>query len=279
MIKRTLEELNLLDDFLFNKMIESKAVGEQFTRELLRIMLHKEFRELKIVPQRTFNGTDTDLHGTRLDVYVEEQGSVENATVYDIEPELKNKKNLVEALPRRVRFYHAKIDAECLESGDDYLQLKNVCVIMISSFDPFGQDCMVYTIRNQCAEAPDMPYDDGATTLFFYTKGTKGNPPQDLRELLHYMEKTTKRNAVNPDLQRMHDMVTQVKSNKEVALSFMKAHETKQMLIQEGRDEVMEELEKERQRANTAEQRADTAEAEIRRLREELALLKKQQAQ
>ncbi len=211
MEKRTLDELNLLDDFLFNKMMSSKEVGEPFTRELLRIILHKEFEELKIVPQREFSGNDTYLHGTRVDVYVEEHGTVENATVYDIEPDLKNKKSVVEALPRRVRFYHAKIDAECLESGADYQQLKNVCVIMISSFDPFTQDRMVYTIRNQCAEEPDMPYDDGATTLFLYTKGTKGNPPRELRELLHYMEKTTEQNAVNPDLQRIHGMVTQVK--------------------------------------------------------------------
>lgn len=272
MEKRTLKELNLLDDFLFSTMMNDKTVGERFTRELLRIILRKEFSELKIVSQKFLNGSNTTLHGARLDVFVEEQDSIENATVYDIEPELKNKKELIEALPRRVRFYHAKIDADCLESGADYGQLKNVCVIVISPFDPFGCGRMVYTIQNKCAEDPDLPYDDGAKTLFLYTRGTTDNAPRELRELLHYMEQTTETNAVNPDLKEMHDMVTHVKNNKEVTLAFMKIFEKEQLLIQEGiqqgHDDMKKEVEKERQRA-------EAAEAEVQKLREELARLGK----
>ncbi len=288
MEKRTLEELDLLDDFLFSTIMNDKTVGEPFTRSLLRIILHKEFGRLKIIPQKFINGNDTMLHGARLDVFVEEQDSVENATVYDIEPELKNRADLIKALPRRVRFYHAKLDADCLESGTGYNRLKNVCIIMISPFDPFNLRRMVYTIQNRCIETLDMPYEDGARTIFLYTKGTEGNPPQELRELLHYMEKTTEQNAVNPDLKQIHGMVMQVKRNREVALAFMKSFEKEQLIREEAREEALEEMQEKINEAerlrSAAEERADEAQqhadeerrlkeaalAEIKKLREEL---------
>ena len=86
------------------------------------------------------------------------------------------------------RKHHAKIDADSLASGEDYAQLKNVTVIFISPYDPFGLKRMIYTIKNTCVEEPDMPYEDGMQTLFLYTKGSKGNPPEELQRLLRYLE-------------------------------------------------------------------------------------------
>ena len=50
---------------------------------------------------------------------------------------------------------------------------------------------MIYTIRSKCDEVPSMPYDDGARTIFLYTKGTEGIPSEELENFLHYMEHTT----------------------------------------------------------------------------------------
>ena len=258
MARRKLEELNLLDDFLFGTMLSYKGVGERFARELLRIIMHREFNNLKIIPQKVYYGEDTDKHGAYLDVFIEENGDEQNATICDIEAEQKYDSKVDVQLPRRVRFYHAKIDVESLNSGEDYRFLKNVLVIMILPFDPFGRDQMVYTIRNRCEEVLDMPYDDGAQTLFLYTKGTKGNPPQELRELLHYMEKTTGENAVNRSLKEIHKMVTLVKQDREVSIGFMKWCEKEEMLIRKGRQEQEAETEKQRQRAEAAERRADS---------------------
>ncbi len=260
MARRKLEELNLLDDFLFGTMLSYKGVGERFARELLRTIMHREFNNLKIIPQKVYYGKDTDKHGAYLDVFIEENGDEQNATICDIEAEQKYDGRADMLLPRRVRFYHAKIDAESLNSGEDYKSLKNVLIIMILPFDPFGRDQMVYTIGNKCEEVLDMPYDDGAKTLFLYTKGTKGNPPQELRELLHYMEKTTEENAVNRSLKEIHNMVTQVKQDREVSIGFMKWYEKEQMLIRKGRQEQEAETEKQRQRAEAEKQRADSAE-------------------
>ncbi|MDO4298466.1 MAG: Rpn family recombination-promoting nuclease/putative transposase, partial [Lachnospiraceae bacterium] len=234
MQRRKLEELNLLDDFLFGSMVTYPEIGEKFIREILRTIFKREFGKLTVVPQKIYYGSDTDRHGARLDVYLEEEMSGGAATVYDVEPDQNNDAEALAALPFRIRFYHAKIDAKSLKAGESYRLLKKVIVIMIMPYDPFGRDRMVYTIRNVCEEEPDMPYDDGARTLFLYTKGTKGNPAKELRELLHYMEDTTEVNAQNKSLQGIHEMVQIVRQDEEVSLEYMKIFEREEMLIRQG---------------------------------------------
>lgn len=39
---------------------------------------------------------------------------------------------------------------ENLMAGEDYSALRNVVVIFITTYDPFGRDRMVYTIKNGC---------------------------------------------------------------------------------------------------------------------------------
>ena len=50
---RPLSDLNLIDNFLFHKMIDDKEAGEEFCRILLRTILNKEIRHIKITPQRS----------------------------------------------------------------------------------------------------------------------------------------------------------------------------------------------------------------------------------
>lgn len=72
MAKRKLEELNLLDDFLFGKMLTYPGIGEVFMRELLRIIFNRSFDRLTVIPQKVYYGSDTDKHGARLDVYMKD---------------------------------------------------------------------------------------------------------------------------------------------------------------------------------------------------------------
>ena len=274
MAKRKLEDLNLLDDFLFGSVVTHPEVGEKFIIEILKTIFGKDFGKLTVVPQKIYYGVDTDKHGARLDVYLEEsppENTEDAATVYDMEPDKNDDNNAVRALPRRVRFYHAMIDGNSLNSGENYKQLKNVFVILITSYDPLNGHRMIYTIRNMCQEMPSLPYEDGAQTIFLYTKGTEGDPPKELRELLYYMENTTEENAINDSLKRIHKMVMPVKHDKEVKLSFMKIFEREEMIRQQGRKEEQANTERERLRADFAEQRAAHAEQEIKRLKELLA--------
>ena len=281
MARRKLEELNLLDDFLFGSVVSYPGIGEQFARILLRIIFQKEFGKLTVISQKNYYGIDTDKHGARLDVYLEEnasEDSPENVTIYDVEPEKKDSEKVVTSLPKRVRFYHARIDSENLKSGRDYHALKNVIIIMITPYDPFGLNRMVYTIQNGCVEEPQMSYDDGAKTLFLYTKGTAGNPPEELRQFLFYFEHTTKANASNEDLKEMQAMVETVKRDKEVTIGYMKTFEKEQFLLDQGREEGRKaeraNTERARKMAARERKRAEAAEEEIRLLREEIKRLK-----
>ena len=216
--KKKLEEMNLLDDFLFGSVVTYPEIGKKVVKSLLKIIFGREFKRLSVTAQKVYYGADFDLHGARLDVYMEpEEGSEEQACVYDIEPDRREKAADRRMLPRRMRFYHGKIAARSLNSGADYDKLKNVMIIMIMPYDPFGLNRMAYTVKNRCVEVPEMEYEDGAGTLFLYTKGTEGIPNEAVRQLLHYMEESTRENAVNEELREIHRMVETVKKDPEVA--------------------------------------------------------------
>ena len=89
-------------------------------------------------------------------------------------------------------------------------------------YDAFGQDRMIYTMKNRCIEDPNLPYEDGAATIYLYTKGTKGCPSKQLHEFLTYMENTCPANAVNDDLRDMQHMVDLVKQDMEVSTAYMR---------------------------------------------------------
>ena len=242
MKRKALSELNLMDNFLFGSVVTYPGIGEEFSRKLLKIIFGRDFGKLRITPQKVYYGSDTGLHGARLDVYIEEDEEAlvagDAATVYDVEPEKNETDAAVKSLPKRVRFYHAKIDTRSLRAGETYKNLKNVIIIMIVPFDPFGLDRMVYTIKSGCMEEPDMPYEDGARTLFLYTKGTKGNPSKELQELLKYMENSGPENVTNHDLQEIHRMIETVKYDAGVTGDYMRLMEDEEYLrecaMQEG---------------------------------------------
>lgn len=236
---KKLKELNLLDNFLFETLATHPQTGVPFGRKLVEIILHRSPEKVRVVAQRAYPGSDTSFHGVRLDVYLEEEQAASEADIpwsYDIEPERDNRRQAVNSLPKRVCFYHAKIDAKGLKAGDSYHKLKNVAVILITPFDPFGWGRMVYTIRSKCVEEPDMPYDDGSFTLFLYTGGQKDVPSEELRQFLNYCEHTTEENACSRSLQEIHEMVTKVKLDEEVELQYMKIFEREEMIREEGYD-------------------------------------------
>ena len=91
MVRRKLEELNLVDNFLFGSVLNYPNLGDRFAKILLKIILEMEFGDLKIVPQRVFYGSNTDKHGTQLDVHIEasiaEDSGAEQENVIDLEPD------------------------------------------------------------------------------------------------------------------------------------------------------------------------------------------------
>ena len=279
--RKKLEELNLLDDFLFNAMMTYPEMGEKFTRKILKLLFNREFRNLKVIAQKSYGGLNTDLRGARLDVYVESDDSAEidaseDVSIYDLEPDKNDKAKYIAAFPQRIRFYHAIIDSRSLKSGEDFGKLKRVYVIFICNYDPFGYDRVKYTIRNMCVEEPEMPYDDGAQTTVLYTKGTKGDDiSEELRQFLNYMENTTQTNAVNDTLKDIQKMVDIVKRDGEVSLCYMKGFERDTIMYEKGQAAERKNTERERQRADSAEKEKIKAQKETAEALKRVAELEK----
>ncbi|MEY8421679.1 Rpn family recombination-promoting nuclease/putative transposase [Lachnospiraceae bacterium 38-14] len=233
---RRLEELNLLDDFLFQEMVASPEVGEEFCRILLRVILGKEVRKVRVIPQRAVQGAGTKRHGIRLDAYIEDVSReevmgeldmldaevVQGQDIYDFEP---NKVRERERLPRKMRYYHGLIDTKLLKASVSYEKLPNVFIIMILPYDPFGKNRMVYTVKSQCVEDNTVSYEDGAVKLFLYTKGKAGNPSQNLIDMLKYIERSTVENIINQDIKRIDELVRHIKKSEEVDTNYMKSWE------------------------------------------------------
>ena len=117
---------------------------------------------------------------------------------------------------------------------------------------------------------PDVPYDDGAKTIFLYTRGTKGRVSEEARQFLRYMENSTSENAVNDTLRDFHHMVETVKKDREVSVKYMKQFERDNMMRAEGREEERKNTEREHARAERECARANALEAELKRLKSKM---------
>ena len=221
---KELEDMNLVDNFLFGTAVSNEEYGPLIAGTILETIFHRKIKIKNVQSEKVVWPTNPELHGIRLDAYIEEEAAaVELGNIYDIEPEKKSGEKTL--LPKRCRYYHNRIDENQLKAGKEYYLLPTVWVIFITTFDPFSENRMVYTIRRRCVEEPEMPYDDGESTLFLYTKGTNGNPPDDLRDLLRYMNETTSENACNPSLKRVQDCIDKIKQNPTVRREYMDLQE------------------------------------------------------
>lgn len=96
--KRTLQELDLLDDFLFTEALTDEMLGEYIAKLIIKRVTGLEVEHLTIERQKVLNGIDTDKHGIRMDVAVQQKsGEGEHAEVlrfFDIEPNKIRSANL-----------------------------------------------------------------------------------------------------------------------------------------------------------------------------------------
>ena len=241
--KKKLKDLNIIDNFLFNEltMQENPEDSKRFCTILIENLLGWKLGNVTISSQRTFQGLDTDRHGICLDVLVEaithkDDEDIPNveigSDIYDIEPNTYKDEDA-----KRARFYTALIDGRALQSGTKYKDMKNIYLIIITPYDPFGQDSMIYTVKSRCLEIPDMQYEDGVTSIFLYTRGKKNVLGKKATDMLHFIEESTTVNAAaNSDCQTIMNMVDRIKVQREVGVRYMKACELEHIYREEGRE-------------------------------------------
>ena len=279
---KPLEEMDVIDDFLFTEIMIDEENGAEVCRMILSRVLKREIGEISFTPQKVVPGISEGSHGIRLDAYITEHLSKDGSgapdiKVYDVEPDKRSKKK--DYLPKRSRYYGDLIDVHLLTTGVDYDKLPELVTIFILSYDPFGQNAMYYEAGSIIKTHPEVPYDDGVRRIFLYVDGelpeNAGEEEKSLRNLLKYIGKSTKDNVTDDVTGKLNEIVHKIKGKKDVGIRYMKSWEREKELRDEGREEGREEeranTERERKRADTAENRASIAEARVKELE---ALLK-----
>ena len=215
--KKSLQDLTLLDRFLFAEVMEDPKTFEN----ILSIILGEDI-SIKGRPQSEHENRTSPLkRQVRLDVWAED----ETDAVYNVEAQKENTKNL----PHRSRFYQALIDSKLLDPGEvNFSNMKDCYSIIIAHFDLFGRGLYQYTFQMTCAET-GQPLEDGATRIFL---NTHGKNPEDIRpelkELLYYMEHTTEEISCSTSrLQQIKNHVNIVKSSEEIGVKYMQEWEEK----------------------------------------------------
>ncbi len=215
--KKSLQDLTLLDRFLFAEVMEDTKTFEN----VLSIILGQDISIAGRPQTEHENRTSPLKRQVRLDVWAED----ESDAVYNVEAQKENTKNL----PHRSRFYQALIDSKRLLPGEvDFSNMKDCYSIIIAPFDLFGKGLYQYTFQMTCNET-GQTLDDGAVRIFFNTHGK--NPEAispELRELLYYMEHTTENiSCSTPRLQEIQSHVNIVKSSEEIGVKYMQEWEEK----------------------------------------------------
>lgn len=215
--KKSLQDLTLLDRFLFAEVMEDPKTFEN----ILSIILGEDI-SIKGRPQSEHESRTSPLkRQVRLDVWAED----ETDAVYNVEAQKENTKNL----PHRSRFYQALIDSKLLDPGEvDFSNMKDCYSIIIAPFDLFGRGLYQYTFQMTCAET-DQLLEDGATRIFLNTHGKNSEDiSPELKELLYYMEHTTEEISCSTSrLQEIKNHVNVVKSSEEIGVKYMQEWEEK----------------------------------------------------
>ena len=247
-ISKKLEDLNLIDSFLFSATTENPKDAELIAKLIIERATGKKVKEISVISEKQLLGISINQHGIRMDLYVTEYQDQEIVKVYDIEP---NKYNVKE-IPRRSRYNQALTDVKLLSAGDQYENLVDYISIWILTEDPFGKNRMIYTVQNSVVEDSHIVYNDGVKKLFLYVNGEIGGNAQ-LQNLLQYFSDSNLVNAVDEDIRQLHEIVKKVKDNCEVEDKYMRFMTYQEFAKFEAEQEMKKRMEEEIAKAVEAE--------------------------
>lgn len=229
-VKKTLEELTLMDDYMFAAVMRNT----RFLKPLLESILNIKISRIEFIETQKTEKAAYESKGVRLDLYVVD----ENGVIYNVEVQTTDKRNL----PKRTRFYQSIIDISTLNPGNDYNKLPNTFIIFICNYDPFGQNRYIYTFENVCREAPELKFGDGSYKVVVNIKGTKGEISDELKEVIMYFDLE----KITGDFSRdLDDAVKSVKNNEASRLEYLSRFYRDSEMRAEARSEGLEEGRKE----------------------------------
>lgn len=218
------------NDYIFSCVMRKENLFLQLMQRIFPEL--KLSRVEKHTPQMTFFGP-AGSKSVRFDVYSEIDGRI-----FDVEMQMESRGNE----PKRSRYYQCMVDEQALHTGEDYAELPDSYVVMISPFDPFHQGRHIYRFRNYEQTDRNLELGDGATKVFLNTNGTENDILPELRNFLDLI------NGAEPEddfCKVVEQEVLEAKQDAETRRNFME-FEYMQMLakkdareagLKEGREE------------------------------------------
>lgn len=229
-VRTPLEELNLMDRFLFAETMDEPEAYEA----VVGILLEDEIELLDAVQTEKELRVSPQLRAVRLDVVNMDK----DGKIYFTEMQKTDTGSLI----KRSRYYQAQMDVSLLEPGSrDFNQLSDSCMILVAPFDLFGYGLYRYTFVGQCKEVPGLILQDGAMRIFINTFGT--NPESFSQEFLDFMEYINDtREAVaarseSPRLKLIHSKVEKIRRSEKCGVKYMQRWEEIAYARQDGYEE------------------------------------------
>ena len=87
----------------------------------------------------------------------------------------------------RMRYYQSLIDAELLDKGANFNDLKESNIIFFCTFDPFRKGLPQYTFCNSCEELPDLKLDDKCRKIAYNVNAFEKVDDEQIRKLLEFI--------------------------------------------------------------------------------------------
>ena len=168
------ENISFTNNFAFCKVMQN----EEICREVIETLLHIKVGRLEYKSFEKDLKLEIDKRGIRLDVYI-----ADSDRVFDLEMQTTNQKNL----GCRMRYYQSLIDAELLDKGANFNDLKESNIIFFCTFDPFRKGLPQYTFCNSCEELPDLKLNDKCRKIAYNVNAFEKVGDEQIRKLLEFI--------------------------------------------------------------------------------------------
>ena len=227
LMENPLASMNLTDDFLF----DVATVDLETCKIIIELSLGIRLKKIAWKEGQKVIHNLPGKRGIRMDFYVEDI----EGRVFDVEMQKKNEGNI----PKRTRYYQALIDAPMLKSGErGFDNLKAAYIIVICSFDLFGYGKYKYSFDNRCEEIPELTLGDECRKIILNTKGKNDKEvDRSLIDFLHYVENSSEESVpsdCDERLRNLHKKVSEIKTNEQMGVSYMKMEERDRLIREEG---------------------------------------------
>ena len=188
------ENISFTNNFAFCKVMQN----EEICREVIETLLHIKVGRLEYKSFEKDLKLEIDKRGIRLDVYI-----ADSNRVFDLEMQTTNQKNL----GCRMRYYQSLIDAELLDKGANFNDLKESNIIFFCTFDPFRKGLPQYTFCNSCEELPDLKLSDKCKKIAYNVNAFEKVDDEKIRKLLEFIStgksETSLTNKICKELKRV----------------------------------------------------------------------------